>query len=105
MRSVGGTSSCPRASRRQVRADRRRIRRRALETPRATNPLPTRRTQRAGARAWWRGTWDTRLSLCRRSGLELVMAFLADVFEDGYGRLQNLLESICGDYANLKFSG
>ena len=35
--------------------------------------------------------------------LELVMAFLADVLEDGHERLQYLLESICGEFANLKF--
>jgi hypothetical protein len=29
-----------------------------------------------------------------------VMAFLADVLEDGHGQLQIPLESICGDFAN-----
>jgi hypothetical protein len=35
-------------------------------------------------------------------GLELMMALLADIFVNGHGRLQYLLESICGDFANLK---
>src|ERR1039458_732254 len=33
---------------------------------------------------------------------KLVMAFLADVLEDGYGRLQFLLESICAQFANSR---
>jgi hypothetical protein len=32
------------------------------------------------------------LFLAVEQGFERVMAFLADVFEDGHGRLQNLLE-------------
>ncbi len=39
--------------------------------------------------------------------LELVMAFLADVLEDGHEslRIEPLLESICGEFANYQFWG
>jgi hypothetical protein len=35
-------------------------------------------------------------------GFEVMIAFLADVLEDGHGDSRYLLESICGEFANLK---
>ncbi len=42
------------------------------------------------------------LLLAVDQSLELVMTFFADVFEDRHGRLQNLLESICDDFATSR---
>jgi hypothetical protein len=35
--------------------------------------------------------------------LKLVIAFLTNVLVNGHGQLRHLLESICGEFANLKF--
>src|SRR5271167_4604932 len=44
------------------------------------------------------------LLLAVDEGFELVLALLADVLEDGHGRLRLLLESIYGEFANSGFS-
>jgi hypothetical protein len=42
------------------------------------------------------------LFLAVDEGFELMLAFFADVFVDWHELLPSLLESICGEFANLK---
>jgi hypothetical protein len=46
--------------------------------------------------------WALGFFLAVNEGFEAVIAFLADVLVDRHERLQYLLESICGEFANLK---
>ena len=65
-----GLNSGRASSRRLGREDRRKSRMRPTVRPTATNFSPKRRTPRAVAQGWWRGTWGIRLFLCHRAGLQ-----------------------------------